>query len=148
MVLEIRPIVLLRLLEAASTYKHSWLEAVKADLDWTASVSEELSSWRGCSLQDWADHMAVDNKGTKASIARVCRMPTSNVCAAWAKTASHRSLDEVWICDYCGVQCRRKQVLAAHQWQKHGMKRLTRRYVDGTLCVACMLEFHDTDRLI
>ena len=78
----------------------------------------------------------------------MCRSADANTCVSWATTASQRALGEVIVCAECGLRCRNRQVLGAHRSQKHGIRRLTRQYVDGTHCPACLLEFHSRDRLI
>ena len=143
-----QPVALLRMLEAAAVYKGSWLEAVCADFDWVTMVSDDLASWRGRSLSSWAAQARDGYKELRESVPRVCRLPTSNACIAWATTASQRSLGEAWFCYDCGVQFKNKQAWGAHRAKKHGIKRVIRQYLDGTHCIGCMMEFHARDRLV
>ena len=144
----VRPVSLLRLLEASAHYSGSWLKAVDEDFDWLTSVTDTLADRRSWSLNSWAHAARDDPKSTKKEIATVCRRPEANVCSAWATSVAHRSLGEQWVCDECSSQCKSKQALAAHKFKKHGVTRLTRHYVGGTHCVACLRQFHERNRLI
>ena len=68
------------------------------------------------------------------------RQPSSNVCAAWAETATQHELGSDWACHQCEAHLRSKQALGVHSSRKHCVKRLSRHYFDGTHCVACLLE--------
>ena len=147
-VARVRPVALLRLLEAASAFPGSWLDNVRADFDWLASVALDPGSWKAWSLDVWARHAHDDPKAAKKLIGTICRQGESNMCDVWATTKSQRALAQACSCPECGKQCKNSQVLGAHRAQKHGIKRLTRYHVDGTHRVACLIEFHDRERLI
>ena len=111
-------------------------------------VSDELVAWRGWSLRTFSSHAFDGPKALKKQIARACRAAGANACSAWAATKAQRALGDDWYCSECGKQCKNSQSLAAHRFSKHGIKRVTRQHVAGTHCIACLMQFHERERLI
>ena len=143
-----RPMDLMRLLEVSGVHKSSWLRDVQADFAWAAGVAEVCKCWQGLPMRTMVQHAGTDAPKLKTMIGQVCCLPEANVCRSWARTATQRQLGEAWSCPECGRSFKTKQALATHRRRKHGVKRITRQYVDTTHCVACLLEFHDRERLI
>ena len=51
-------------------------------------------------------------------------------------------------CPECGHLFEGLRALGPHRYRVHGVRRLVRDYVDGTVCGACLMEFHSRRRLI
>ena len=128
--------------------RKSWIREVRSDFEWVVQLSGlefpvELMSLRSIAAADKVRRAAV-----RRHVVAICQSATANSSHAWASLRGHRNMAEAWICSDCGAQYFSKQALAVHQFNKHGRRRLSRLFVESAHCPACLMWFHDRERLI
>ena len=127
--------------------KGTWAHAVMQDLQWL-TIFREFRGCSGFSFGQWADVIRVDAKSFRKSCMTVCKSTFANVVTQWAVSPALQELGLLFECDACSAVFQSRQALSLHRFKLHGTKSITRRYIDGTQCPICLVEFWTRERAI
>lgn len=129
------------------TMEGSWSSDVLGDLKWL-SVFPKFLECAALNTEAWCTHIAGDYKGFREKVKKICLSPFANLVTQWAHTPSQSLLGASLVCDVCSKVYDSYQQLQLHKSSKHGIKHLTRRYIDGSKCPICLVLFASRDCVI
>ena len=132
---------------ALQKVESSWAFACFADLKWLGMFPEfnECACW---SVSQWVEHVAENPKGFRKSVLRLCSSRFASIVTSWAACESVSSIGNTLYCSICDKSFSNKQSTTLHEFKIHNIKAIERRYIDGTRCPVCLLEFWSSDRLL
>ena len=114
---------------------HSWLAALKSDLQWLYCQRNVPPSYIFASVSEWWDLFSTQPTKANQRLVSVMKSVSANQHGVWVVTSTEIQLATLWQCQHCSRTFITKHARAAHYCKVHHVNRAIRYYVDGTLCV-------------
>ena len=134
----------------------SWLSTVESHLFQLAEHSDLFEELKGADLRQWVRVVNSSGKRFNAVVLKALRKPPfTQVGFWWPKTSRNgreRPEDEMGLishsCAMCDYSTDSIQALSWHEYTSHGLRHPMRDHIDGTVCIACLSDFHTRERVI
>ena len=133
--------------QSMCNFKKGWVCAIASDLKWLCQA-EPFVSCVGFSVEQWADHVLAGPRAFIGAVRKFCKSPYANIVTQWATCPELKVLANPITCEVCGHISRSAQSHALHLSSKHGIKSKFRRYVDGSVCKVCLVQFWSRERCL
>ena len=142
---------LFRMMASLMYVPSTWTSDVFADVREAWEADEELySKMPDPALHParWFEYIRQSPRGFYRVMAKqVVRLNAPKVAVAREEEQDdHSPISGEVACPECGKPCIDEANLASHRASQHGVLNALRKYVSGTMCVACGKQFHEYER--